>query len=240
MAIRAVLFDWDGTIVRDAAANPESGADFFAPSLAVANYAEKHMGATFGAEDFERAFQAALPVYVAGETATSPAIGSLMASAFAWLGVNATPRDIEACSRVFYNSGARGLEVYEDARILLPSLKARGYRTAVVTNSPFTNDFVFRKAKSLGVAQYFDAIISGADVGLAKPHPGIFQSALAAIQVDPHEALFVGDSLKTDIVGAKAAGMRAVLIERSLRSHHASGYLVIERLGALDELLGES
>ena len=102
------------------------------------------------------------------------------------------------------------------------------------------NDFVFRKAKSLGVAQYFDAIISGADVGLAKPHPGIFQSALAAIQVDPHEALFVGDSLKTDIVGAKAAGMRAVLIERSLRSHHASGYLVIERLGALDELLGES
>jgi FMN phosphatase YigB (HAD superfamily) len=44
--------------------------------------------------------------------------------------------------------------------------------------------------------------------------------------------------LATDIAGARAAGMRAVLIERSLRAHEAAGYLVIERLSGLMELLG--
>ena len=239
MPIRAVLFDWDGTIVRDAVADPDAGPDLFAASLAAANYAGRHMNATFTAEDFERAFHAAQPKHIAGETTTAPAMSSILASAFAWLGVNAASRDIDVTTRIFSDSGTRGQEVYDDARMLLPSLNERGYRMAVVTNSPFTSDFVDRKAKSLGIAHYFDAVISSADVGLAKPHPGIFQRALAAVDTDPHEALFVGDTVNTDIAGARAAGMRAILIERSLRSHAASGYLVIERLGALDELLGE-
>ena len=237
MVIRAVLFDWDGTIVRNS--RSQDSAHLLGASMGVAAYASRNLDTSFLAEDFGRAFQAALPDDVPGRTLRAPTIGEVLAAAFTWLGVEAHRSDIDACARIFHDAATRGQEVYEDARALLPSLKAQGYLTAVVTNSIFTGDFVEREARELGLAGLFDTFVAGADIGLSKPHPGIFQRALSEIAVDPHEALFVGDSLATDIVGAKAAGMRAVLIERSLRSHHASGYLVIERLSALQELLGD-
>ena len=233
-----MLFDWDGTIVR----NPTTEAgetDFLTPSLSVAAYFSRNLKAKLAAEDFERAFQASWPASTVGPTARAISIGEVLASAFTWLGIEASPTQVADCAKIFYEAGTRGQQVYEDARVLLPTLRARGYRTAVVTNSIFTRDFVAGKARELGLAGYFDTFVASVDIGLAKPHPGLFHRALSEITVDAHEALFVGDTVATDIVGARAAGMRAVLIERSVRAHEAAGYLVIERLSGLNELLGD-
>ena len=238
MVIRAVLFDWDGTIVREAAAT-DGRPDLLAPSLNIAAYASRNLKTKLAAEDFERAFQASLPADEPGPTTRTVSIGEVLATAFTWLGIEAGAGDVDACARIFHEAGTRGQQVYDDAWVLLPTLKARGYRTAVVTNSIFTRDFVARKARELGLSGYFDAFVASVDVGLAKPHPGLFHRALSEIAVDAHEALFVGDTVATDIVGARAAGMRAVLIERSVRAHEAAGYLVIERLSGLNELLGD-
>ena len=48
-----------------------------------------------------------------------------------------------------------------------------------------------------------------------KPHRSIFERALAEAGVAPHQAIMVGDSLKADIEGAVATGMRGVLLRRS-------------------------
>ena len=214
--------------------------DFLTPSLGVAAYASRNLKKNLAAEDFERAFQASWPSSTAATTTTrAVSIGELLAGAFTWLGVEANTTHVAACAKIFHDAGTRGQQVYEDARALLPTLRARGYRTAVVTNSIFTRDFVAGKARELGLAGYFDSFVASVDIGLAKPHPGLLQRALSEITVDAHEALFVGDTVATDIVGARAAGMRAVLIERSVRAHEAAGYLVIERLTGLNELLGD-
>jgi putative hydrolase of the HAD superfamily len=63
--------------------------------------------------------------------------------------------------------------------------------------------------------------------------------ALELLRVDPHEALFVGDRAETDVAGARAAGMRAVLLERRGRAREAAGYLVIQRLSGLNDVLGD-
>ncbi|MGE3076544.1 MAG: HAD family hydrolase [Dehalococcoidia bacterium] len=233
MAIRGVLFDWGGTIVRD------DSLIVGAPAAAVASFARTRLEIEVADADLERAFHAVLPEYRPGETETAPHISRLLGAAFTWLGLAVGAGDVEACARIFFREATHALAVYDDARALLASLKVRGYRTAVVTNAVFPAALFEPKVNELGLAGYIDSFVASADVGLAKPNPSPFLKALDALHLEPHEAIFVGDVAETDIAGARAAGMRAVLLERTDRARDRAGFLVIERLTALNELLGE-
>ncbi|MBI5946767.1 MAG: HAD family hydrolase [Chloroflexi bacterium] len=228
MAIRAVLFDWDGTLVRQ---------DFLArraPTFAVAAYARRVLSLAVRDEAVDRAFEAVLP-----PASGAASIEGVIAAAFTWLGWAVGSSDVDACARLFFDEATAHETVFDDARALLPSLKYRGYRTAVVANSLFPARFLQEQANALGLAGHLDAIVTSAGVGVAKPGSAPFVQALDAVGVEAHEALFVGDSLETDVVGAREAGMRAVLLQRSAKARDRSGYLVIERLTALAGILGE-
>ena len=233
MAIRAVLFDWGGTIVRD------DSLVIGAPTAAVAAFARKRLELAVEDDAMERAFHAVLPDYRPGVTETAPHLSRLLGAAFTWLGLAVGAGDVEACARLFFRESTHGLAVYDDARALLASLRYRGYRMGVVTNAIFPASLFDPKVNELGLAGYFDAFVSSADVGLAKPNPSPYLKALSELGLDPQEALFVGDTAATDIAGARAAGMRAILIERTDRARDRAGFLVIERLTALNDLLGE-
>jgi len=98
-----------------------------------------------------------------------------------------------------------------DAHALLESLRARALRLAVVANTwPEPPRLVRRELDELGVASRVDAIVLSGDVGVRKPARAIFERALAELDVEPSEALFVGDRLLDDVQGADAVGMRTV------------------------------
>jgi FMN phosphatase YigB (HAD superfamily) len=62
-----------------------------------------------------------------------------------------------------------------------------------------------------------DAVVGSRAHGYVKPHPTIFQAALQQLGAEPAEAAMVGDSIEEDIEGARALGMRAILIDRDDR-----------------------
>ena len=95
---------------------------------------------------------------------------------------------------------------------LLADLRA-SHRLAVVSNFDYspTARLVLERE---GVADLFDAVVVSDEVGWRKPHPAIFQAALARLGVGAQEALFVGDRLDLDVAGARAAGMTPVWINR--------------------------
>jgi FMN phosphatase YigB (HAD superfamily) len=66
----------------------------------------------------------------------------------------------------------------------------------------------------LKIFDYFDFIIVSAIVGVAKPHPKIFQIAIEEAAVPPDQILYVGDNPEDDIKGANAMGIDAVLVNR--------------------------
>lgn len=233
MAIRGVLFDWGGTLVRDDSLRPGAAA------AAVANYATERLGLELTADAFERAFHAVLPEYRPGVTETAPNLPRLLGGAFTWLGLPVSASAVENCARLFFTESTHGLDLYDDARALLGSLRYRGFKVGVVTNSVFPAYLFEPKLTELGIAGYVDSFVASADVGLSKPNPGPFLAALNQLDLEPHEAIFVGDMAETDIAGAKAAGMRAVLLVRDDRARDRAGFLVIERLSALNDLLGE-
>lgn len=72
-----------------------------------------------------------------------------------------------------------------------------------------------RRIEASGLQNYFDEILISGDVGVYKPDPNIFHILLNRIGVVPEKALYIGDSIKHDVAGANAAGMKSVLFCKS-------------------------
>jgi putative hydrolase of the HAD superfamily len=66
----------------------------------------------------------------------------------------------------------------------------------------------------LGLLELVDGVVTSADVGAAKPDPALFRRALELAGVPAAEAVHVGDSLDNDVEGARAAGIRPLLLVR--------------------------
>jgi HAD superfamily hydrolase (TIGR01549 family) len=84
------------------------------------------------------------------------------------------------------------------------------YAIAVISNSDGGIDAVLRRC---GICDCFASITDSGTVGHEKPHPKIFAAALRAMKADPSESLYVGDVYSLDYVGARNAGMDAVLFD---------------------------
>ena len=103
-----------------------------------------------------------------------------------------------------------------DAQQLLPGVLARldeaaelGLRLAVASSSSRT--WVARHLARLGILDRFEALLTRGDVERTKPDPGLYLGALAALDVDAHEAFALEDSVN-GILAAKTAGLHVVAV----------------------------
>jgi putative hydrolase of the HAD superfamily len=101
--------------------------------------------------------------------------------------------------------------LYADVAPALDTLRGMGARLCVVSNWDSRLPAVLRLHE---LHERFDAIVFSHDVGLEKPHPGIFRRALTLLRAAPAECLHVGDVAELDVAGANAAGIDAVLLDR--------------------------
>jgi putative hydrolase of the HAD superfamily len=124
-----------------------------------------------------------------------------------------------------------------DVPDLFASLRERGIAIGVLSNTLWTREYhedVFRRD---GVLDLIDGAVYSSELPWTKPHPEAFRAALAAVGVgDPARAVFVGDRPYDDIHGAKAIGMRAVLVPHSAIPETQKGHVegepdaVVQRL----------
>ena len=84
------------------------------------------------------------------------------------------------------------------------------YALAVISNADGKIDAVLRRC---GIADCFESITDSGIVGQEKPHPAIFEAALRAMEAEATDSLYVGDVYSVDYVGARNAGMQAVLFD---------------------------
>jgi putative hydrolase of the HAD superfamily len=117
----------------------------------------------------------------------------------------------------------------------LESLRAQDYCLGVISNSVGT---IEEQLTRVGLARHLQTIVDSALVGVEKPHPEIFQIALARVGVDRGEAVFVGDTNATDMGGAQLAGLRGVLLDR-VGAYPSVASPRITALPELTKVLGE-
>jgi HAD superfamily hydrolase (TIGR01662 family) len=100
-------------------------------------------------------------------------------------------------------------DLYDDALPAIETLRAHGLRVGLISNGQRDLE-AFARHHALDV----DVAVGSKSHGRTKPHASIFRSALAALEVEPAETVMVGDSYADDIEGARALGMRAILLDR--------------------------
>ena len=204
MTLRAVLFDVDFTLVRP---GPELGPEGYRRRA-------EQFGLTLDPARYEEARDAAL-----ADLKRHP---ELEHDEEIWIafterivrGMGGDADAAHACAVEMTEAWmhAQHFELYEDALPVLDELRASGLQLGLVSNTGRDLD-AFVAHHRLDV----DAAIGSRSHGKIKPHETIFRAALAALEVEPEAAAMVGDSLEDDIEGARALGMRALLVDREGR-----------------------
>ena len=98
------------------------------------------------------------------------------------------------------------------ARELASAIRDAGVAFVVVTNNLIEEQRL--KLEHCGPAPVVDHLVTSEEVGFAKPHRGIFDAALRRAGASADEAVMLGDSWEVDVLGARAAGIRAVWFNR--------------------------
>lgn len=98
----------------------------------------------------------------------------------------------------------------------LAALRERGLRIGLISNTVWPGVMHLADLDRWGLAQYLEHSFFSADEGIWKPRPEIFQRALAALDLQPAQAAYVGDSLYSDVYGAQNAGLKGIWIESTM------------------------
>src|SRR5262245_42923175 len=156
-----------------------------------------------------------------------------VSDAFRAAGVDPSRRAVaRTFAAVFEHFATRAAwRLFTDVKPALRLLRARGLRLAVVSNF---DTRLLMLLEGFGVSSSFDAVVLSSTVGFAKPDPRLFTAALSALRVDPASTLHVGDSERLDRRAARAAGLRALRLDRGGRSTRH----VIASLEELPDRLG--
>jgi HAD superfamily hydrolase (TIGR01662 family) len=221
--LRAVLFDVDFTLFRP---GPELGPEGYR------RVGERH-GLTLDPERYAQARLDSIEA-LSGER-------ELVHDEEVWiafteqivLGMGGDPSGARACAVDMVREWERheNFSLYEDTLPVLEELRRHRIRIGLVTNGQRDLD-EFVEHHRLEV----DAKVGSKAHGRIKPDPSIFVAALAELDATPEESVMVGDSYEDDIEGARALGIRAILLDRDGRRPDAPDR--IDTLLALPAALG--
>jgi putative hydrolase of the HAD superfamily len=214
--IRAVCFDAAGTLLEVREPVGETYARFARREGIVAEADALEDG-------FRRAFRRADPL--AFPRASPRRIRALerewwwrrVSEAFRAAGVDPSRRAVaRTFAAVFAHFATRAAwRLFTDVKPALRLLRARGVRLGVVSNF---DTRLLTLLEGFGVSSSFDAVVLSSTVGFAKPDPRMFTAALSALRVAAATALHVGDSERLDRRAARAAGLRALRLDRGGQS----------------------
>jgi putative hydrolase of the HAD superfamily len=200
MAVRAVIFDWGGTLTPWHVVDHDSlwraaCSPHFPP---------------------ERAGEAAAAI-LAAERDLWQATGhsqqsATLAQVFERAGVTAT----EGFLVSYFETWDPHTFTDPEAAPLMRDLRQRGIKVGVLSNTMWPRSAHERVFLRDQVLELIDGAVYSSEIPWSKPHPEAFRAAMAAVGVDdPTACVFVGDRPYDDVYGAKSAGMRAVLIPNS-------------------------
>jgi putative hydrolase of the HAD superfamily len=223
--IRAVLFDWGGTLTTfhdvDMIDAWRVAAEVLAPERA---------------EEVAEALLSAEREVWARTTSTmrSARTEEVLRTASAAVGLPVEDALHEQAVQRYLAHWAPVSHARDDAHRVLHTLRGRGLRTGLLSNTHWPRAQHEEWLARDGLLDLLDARVYTSDLEHVKPHPEAFRPLLEAVGVDAAEAVFVGDRLHDDIAGAHALGMRTVW----MRNEVVPGYDVepdatIDQLGEL-------
>jgi len=126
-------------------------------------------------------------------------------------------------------------DILDNAHDLLDWLQKSGYKIGMITNGEINQQI--KKMKSQDIHEFFDCIIASSEYDFAKPDKRIFDIALKEMGIKNTQALYIGDSIRSDIRGAYNANIHSVFISREHNKHYKIAFNPTYIINNLDEIL---
>ncbi|MDX1615032.1 MAG: HAD family hydrolase, partial [Candidatus Promineifilaceae bacterium] len=145
---------------------------------------------------------------------------------------------LEEASRRYEAAVCAGARPIAHGREILALLQSQDYRLGLISNTMFSGASHRQDLERFGLAEYFETMLFSADENKWKPNEEAFYQVADALQVNPIQAVFVGDDPAADMVGARRAGMIAVHFPSSSRFQTADSLLADATIHTLRELPG--
>jgi putative hydrolase of the HAD superfamily len=114
-------------------------------------------------------------------------------------------------ARITQRLGSPDLRAYEEATRVLTELRDRGLALAICSNWDWD---LLEAIDSAGLSDTVDLVVSSAWIGARKPHPRMYAHTLERLDLNPSDAIFVGDTWACDVAGPRAFGMEPVYLRR--------------------------
>ncbi|MEM2987043.1 MAG: HAD family hydrolase [Nitrososphaerota archaeon] len=114
---------------------------------------------------------------------------------------------------VFFKPDLESIMLFPEVKEVLNFLKNNKYKIGLISNT-VSDWFVKETLKKLKIEKFFDCIITSAQIGIRKPRLEIFEKALKELNANKSQTVMIGDSLKSDILGAKRLGIKAIYVNR--------------------------
>lgn len=219
-----VLFDIDDTLLDDAAAQRRAAATLHAQLGFKEDIAQfLSLWAAASQRHYARYLQGELDFQGQRRARVREVVGGM------------GDADADALFASYLDAYESAWALCEDAARCLDALRGQ-HRLGVVSNGQGAQQR--RKLAALGIDDRFECIVISEDVGCRKPEPEIFRQACAKLSVSPEEAAYVGDRYEIDALGARAAGLSGIWLDRlGLR---AGRHLppVVASLDSLQDVVG--
>ncbi len=154
-------------------------------------------------------------------------------------GFTLTDKQYEELNWLWYKPLCDLATIEEDIVETFTKLKALDLKLGIISNTFVHGSSLDRHLKSIGLLDFFDVRLYSCDFTYRKPDTRIFLDAAELIKEKPSETLFIGDRLDTDIKGALASGMTAVLkrSHANKKKKAPTGVFRIDRISQLPELV---
>jgi len=120
---------------------------------------------------------------------------------------------IRSALDAMYSVTQSNWQLEEDTLPMLEKLKSENYRMGIFSNAGDDKD-VQDLIEGFGIHPYLDFVLTSSACYYRKPHPRAFEIALARWNIEPNEAVMIGDNIEADIYGAKNIGMHTIWITR--------------------------
>jgi 2-haloalkanoic acid dehalogenase type II len=224
--IKAVLFDLGNTLIYFDGQWPEvieQSLDNLAKTLQV-------NGIDLDRENFINQFRARMEqYYIERETDYTEYTTAyfLKRMLVEWGYENVGDGVIRQALAAMYAASQAHWKVEKDTVPTLEKLRDRGCHLGLISNAADDND-VQTLVDNAGIRSFFEIILTSAALGIRKPSPSIFQSALNHWGVQPSQAAMVGDTLSADILGAQKVGILSIWITR--RADSAANHTYQDRI----------
>lgn len=209
--MKAVLFDLFETLIL-------TGDDeaYYPASLRSLHKTLAENGIATDYETFTKAYFAVRDqLYTrTNQTLEEPHFNNRIIQTLETLGINLKPesQEIAKATQAFADTFLQFAQLDPQAIPVLTALKGK-YKLGIISNFAIP-EAVWKLLDKLDIRSYFDTIIISGEINRRKPSEEVFQKALLMLNLQPSEAVFVGDTLNVDVKGAQQAGMKAILINR--------------------------